>query len=136
MPGPAPKLERRRRNAPKAGEWKAAPATGWQHGTTPKPPKGLTAESRRQWKEWFASWAASFWRPDHISGLRTAILLYNEMQSRPSASTASTLGQYLDRYGLTPKGQQDRRWLPPKDEERPEAEKPTSAYRKLRVVNE
>lgn len=136
MPGPAPKLERRRRNMPTRGEWQAAEATGWQHGKVPAPPTGLSAAARAAWRDWFASWVASFWRTDDISGLRTAILLYDKMLREPSAATAGTLGQFLDRYGLTPKGLQDRRWRPPDTQPQQEPQPTESKYRRLRVVGE
>ena len=137
MPGPAPKPpdQRRTRHKPRAGEWQAAPGIGWQHGKVPALPSGLSADSRRAWKAWFASWAASFWKPEDESALRTAITLYDEMMRKPSASHATALGQYLDRFGLTPKGRQDRRWLQPETMTQ-QQETPTTddKYRRLRVV--
>ena len=42
----------------------------------------------------------------------------------------------MDTYGITPKGQQDRRWAPPKDEPQKEQEAPTpgSRFAHLRAV--
>jgi len=140
MPGPAPKPPDQRvtRHKPQRGDWRAAEATGWQHGKVPRPPAGLGRDAKAAWKEWFGTWVASFWRPEDVQALRAAILLYDAMLERPSASTATALGQYLDRFGLTPKGLQDRRWSPPdqRSETQP-AETPTEdPYRGLRVVGE
>jgi len=139
MPGPAPKLpeQRRTRHKPRDGEWTPAPAEGWQHGKVPAPPTGISREARAAWKDWFASWVASFWRPDDVHALRATILLYDAMLDRPSSSTATALGQYLDRFGLTPAGRQKRRWLPPEEDHKPqETTTPSSDYRRLRVVGE
>jgi hypothetical protein len=139
MPGPAPKPPDQRvtRHKPQRGEWQAAPGTGWQHGKPPPPPKGIGRAAKAAWNEWFAAWVASFWRPEDVHAIRTMALLYDQMLEKPSATTAAQLGQYFDRFGLTPKGLQDRRWQPPENdtqqEKTPAAE---SKYRRLRVVNE
>lgn len=134
MPGPAPKLERRRRNVPARGEWQAAAGYGWQHGETPKPPSGLSAAARKKWGEWMAGWPASFWHPDDLSGLEVAIRLYDRQLVNPSTSQANVLGQWMDRYGLTPKGLQERHWLRPKKEA--PVQPADTSLRRLRVVGE
>ena len=134
--GPAPKENRRRANAPQRGEWQNAPAVGWQHGRKPMPPRGLSRTAKEAWKAWFGSWVASFWRPEDVYGLRVMILLYDEVLEKPTPSKAQALGQYLDRFGLTPKGLQDRRWRAPEPDAKPQAEKPKRAYAHLRAIGE
>lgn len=98
-----------------------------------------------------ASWVASNWTPADVPGLRQTIRLYDmcldfhedpivwpaDEKGKPTRkpNPASELRQMMDIYGITPKGQQDRRWLPPKDDAVP-AQKPQSSYRNLRVVGE
>lgn len=101
------------------------------------------------------SWFAARWLPADLPGLRTVIQLYDQCERyfadpyverenrkgetvwvlRPNPTTE--LRQFADNYGITPKGQQDRRWTAPKDEDAPTA-KPAagSRYGALRVVNE
>ena len=133
--GPAPKPERRRANAPTRGEWQAAPGTGWQHGAIPRPPNGLGRVAKAAWQEWFGAWVASFWRPEDVHAIRTMALLYDSMLDKPSATTAGQLGQYFDRFGLTPKGLQDRRWHPPENVTQTEAPVRPSSRDRLRIVS-
>ena len=134
MPGPPPKEQRRRRNVPAAGEWQPAPGYGWQHGKTPPAPPGLSARARRRWSDWFQSWAASFWKPEDLAAIEAAIMLYDKLMREPSSATATALGQYLDRFGLSPKGRQDRRWKPPETQPEQEKAPAESSYRRLRVI--
>ena len=55
---------------------------------------------------------------------------------RPSPVTE--LRQMLDNYGITPKGQQDRRWTAPKAKDEPAAAAPAEgkAYGHLRAVGD
>lgn len=135
MSGPAPKPDdqRRRANAPER-PWRPAPATGWQHGPTPKPPTGLTAAARQAWKVWFAAWFAAFWSPEDVPALRHLVALYDQVE-RGEFQRHSELRLAMDTYGITPKGQQDRRWLPPKTDDKPAKETPTGQkYGHLRSV--
>lgn len=117
MSGPAPALQRRRRNVPIRGEWQPTPGIGWQHGSTiPRPPDGLLAASRTAWATWFGSWFGSHWTPDNLPDLRTCIRLYDQVE-RGEFQRAAELRMWEDNLGITPKGQQDRRWAPPKPEE-------------------
>lgn len=138
--GPAPKSNRRRRNTPVRGDWKATDDVGWQHGEIPDPPDGLKAETLRAWQTWMRSWFASHWTPHDLPGLETTILLYDQVR-RGEFTRTTELRQYMDNYGITPKGQQDRHWAAPKPEEaqpsqsqkrQPAAEQ----YVHLKVVNE
>lgn len=142
--GPAPKDPGGRRNdhAPIRGEWKASPGVGWQHGEIPEPPV-RSAIARETWLTWFRSWFASYWTVDDLPNLRLVIKLWAKADSgKASGSERSELRQLMDSYGITPKGQQDRRWAAPlrggKPAEEPEAaetEPPAeSPYGDLRVV--
>lgn len=136
--GPPPSSSRRRANTPERGDWRPAPGIGWQHGKEPGKlppcPQGLMPKSRAAWKAWFTSWFAAFWTPADLPGLRHVILLYDDVE-RGNYVRAGELRLQMDTYGITPKGQQDRRWSPPRDEpERPTAPKPSSRYEHLRAV--
>ena len=137
MTGPAPKQVRRRRNKPVRGEWQASDGIGWQHGAIPEPPDGLKAETLRAWQTWMHSWFASHWTPDDLPGLETTILLYDQVR-RGEYQRATELRLSMDTYGITPKGQQDRRWAPGKALERPSTttkEPIADPYAHLRVVS-
>ena len=137
MTGPAPKQVRRRRNKPVRGEWQASDGIGWQHGAIPEPPDGLKAETLRAWQTWMHSWFASHWTPDDLPGLETTILLYDQVR-RGEYQRATELRLSMDTYGITPKGQQDRRWTPGKALERPATttkEPIADPYAHLRVVS-
>lgn len=137
MSGPAPSKTRRRRNAPARGDWKATPGIGWQHGAIPAPPDGLMEATRSTWTTWCQSWVASHWTPSDLPGLRLVAKLYDQVE-RGEFVRMAELRQLMDSYGITPKGQQDRRWTPPEAEVKPPAAAPvqTSRYAGLRVVNE
>ena len=138
--GPAPKFDRvNRSQKPTRGEWSAATGIGWQHGGIPKPPPRLLAASRETWEVWMRSWVASHWEPMDLPGLRHTVGLYDLVQ-RGETRAASELRQMMDSYGITKKGQQDRRWLPPKaaTDERATpiaAEDDLGPYAGLHVIN-
>jgi hypothetical protein len=136
---PKPANERRRRNKPVRGEWTPALGVGWQHNPLPPAPDGLVEASRVAWETWFRAWFAAHWTPDDVPGLRKVIQLYDATE-RGEMHRASELRQLMDTYGITPKGQQDRRWTRPKAEEPAQpvakSDKPTGPYAHLRVVNE
>lgn len=134
--GPAPSTTRRRRNAPVRGEWKATPGVGWQHGQIPDPPAGLMPASLEAWTTWMRSWFAAHWTPDDVPGLRQVIRTYDQVE-RNEFQRGPELRLLMDTYGITPKGQQDRHWQPPKaDEPAPAAAVvPASRYSHLKVVN-
>lgn len=114
MPGPAPAANRRRRNAPARGDWRSDQAIGWQHGEVPPPPARLNAAAKVAWATWMAAWFAAHWTPDDIPGLRVLSQLYSFVASgKAKAGDRSELRQQMDAYGITPKGQQDRRWQAP-----------------------
>lgn len=99
------------RNKP-THEWQNAPGEGWQHGKTPEAPDGLMAASVTAWKTWMGAWFAAYWKPEDLPGLRTLVRLYDQVE-RGEFHRAGELRLQMDTYGITPKGQQDRRWKPP-----------------------
>lgn len=142
--GPAPKTEgRRRANEPARGDWVTSEAVGWQHGDMPRPPAKMTRAARDAWFAWMESWVAAHWLPTDLPGLRQLIRLYDQVE-RGEFQRHAELRLAMDTYGLTPKGQQDRRWarpgwvLPAPAEADPEEAKAPleeeDPYRHLRVV--
>ena len=113
----APKsaASRRRSNVPERGDWQAAAGIGWQHGEVPAPPDGLRGPSLEAWRVWMGAWFAAHWTPDDLPGLRTLIRIYDQVE-RGEFQRASELRLQMDNYGITPKGQQDRRWARPTGE--------------------
>jgi hypothetical protein len=88
--------------------------------------------SKTAWKTWFSAWFAAHWTEDDLPGLRTVIRLYNEVEKGEFQRSAE-LRLQMDNYGITPKGQQDRRWKRPEPAEAP-LEEAADPYRHLRVV--
>lgn len=133
--GPAPKPTRRRRSVPVRGDYKAAPGVGWQHGAMPEPPEGLMPASITAWGTWMGAWFAANWTPDDLPGLRKVIGLYDATE-RGDLQRSAELRMMMDNYGITPKGQQDRRWVRPKDEQpaTQQPAQPIDPYGHLRVV--
>lgn len=135
--GPAPKdpSQRRRRNVPVRGEWTSTPGIGWQHGDLPPVPPRLVAASRVAWDVWMRAWFASHWTPDDLPGLRQVIRLYDQVE-RGEFQRANELRMQMDTYGITPKGQQDRHWAPPKADEPTDKPAPVSSgiYAHLRSL--
>lgn len=133
MPGPAPAENRRRRNVPARGDWHSTDAAGWQHGQIPAPPDGLKDISLWAWETWFRAWFAAYWTPDDVPGLRQLIRLYDEVErGGVKAADRSELRQLMDNYGITPKGQQDRRWKRPQPQAPAKPAERESRYRHLR----
>lgn len=114
--GPAPKAQRRNASdVPGRGEWQATAGVGWQHGELPAAPDGLLEASRDAWATWMGAWFAAHWGPADLPGLRTLIRIYDQVE-RGEFQRANELRLQMDTYGITPKGQQDRRWAPPAEE--------------------
>jgi hypothetical protein len=132
--GPAPKPNRRRSNTPERGEYTAVPSIGWRFGTVPSAPPKLLKASQDAWTVWMGAWFAAHWTPDDLPALRQLVRLYDQVE-RGEYQRSTELRLAMDTYGITPKGQQDRRWVPPEPDAKP-AEKPASGYRNLRVVGE
>jgi len=75
-----------------------------------------------------------------VPALRQVIRLYDAVE-RGELTRASELRQAEDNWGITPKGQQDRRWSPPWMLPKPEESAPTpeptrGRFAHLKVVNE
>ena len=136
MSGPPPKATRRRRNVPVRGDWQATPGIGWQSGPVPAAPTGLMPATRAAWSTWMQSWVAAHWTPTDLPGLRQLVRLYDQVE-RGEFVRMTELRLLMDTYGITPKGQQDRRWAPPKAETTAVAPEVNAAgpYAGLRVVN-
>ena len=132
--GPAPKPNSRTRHEPQRGRPKNAPGVGWQHGPMPAAPIKLLKPSQDAWATWMAAWFAAHWTPSDLPGLRQVIRLYDQVE-RGEFQRAGEVRMSMDTYGITPKGQQDRRWLPPKESE-DAAPRAKPALARLRVVGE
>lgn len=132
--GAAPKPEARHRHPLTRGNPTSKETVGWQHGRRPEPPKGLSARSRETWRVWFDSWFAAHWGPEDLPGLRVLIQVHDAVVGG-DLTRANELRLQMDTYGITPKGQQDRRWVKPADDApAKKGDKPQGDYRKLRVV--
>lgn len=132
--GPAPKVEKRRRNKPVEASYQRAEVEGWQHGDVPVPPDGLMAASVEAWSTWMGSWFAAFWTPADLPGLRHVIRLYDQVE-RGEFQRSAELRLSMDTYGITPKGQQDRRWARPAEPKPARAAgRATGTYGHLRSV--
>lgn len=134
--GPAPKTERRNpSDVPARGEWTPAPGFGWQHGDSPSAPSGLLKASREAWEVWMRAWYAAHWGPEDLPSLRQLIRLYDQVE-RGEYQRSTELRLAQDTWGITPKGQQDRRWKPPADETPKQvAAKTTERWAHLQVVD-
>lgn len=133
--GRTPKEQRRNEHdTPIRGEWLAASAVGWQHGEIPEPPDGLKGETRDAWQAWMSAWFAAHWSPEDLPGLRQVIRIYDQVE-RGEFQRANELRLQMDTYGITPKGQQDRRWKKPEPEVAKE-KRGSGAYAHLRAVND
>lgn len=134
--GPAPKQNRRNASdVPERGEITSTDVVGWQHGDVPDPPEGLMPASLEAWATWMAAWFAAHWSLADLPGLRQIVRLYDQVE-RGEFQRATELRLMMDTYGLTPKGQQDRRWAPPKPKEAGASGTTTSppSQRRLRAV--
>jgi len=115
--GRVPKEQRRNlADVPIRGEWQSSPGVGWQFGAVPELPDGLMEASRTAWQTWMTSWIAAHWTPTDLPGLRQLIRLWDQVE-RGEFQRHTEMRLMMDTYGLTPKGQQDRRWAAPKAEE-------------------
>lgn len=137
--GPAPKDPgaRVRSGSSARGEWRQVTATGWQHGKRPALPSGLTPDARATWETWFGAWFTAFWGPEDVPALRMLIRLYDAVNGG-EWRLHGELRRWMDTFGITPKGQQDRRWRRPAEEsstsERKPRAKSSSRYEHLKPV--
>jgi len=98
----------------------------------PAPPDGLREASLEAWRVWLTAWFAAHWSPADLPGLRHLIRLYDQVE-RGEFQRSTELRLGMDTYGITPKGQQDRRWAPP-SEELPVAQVRQVRPRKLKAI--
>jgi hypothetical protein len=93
--------------------------------------------SKEAWRVWFSAWFAAHWGPEDLPALRQLIRVYDQVE-RGEFQRHGELRVAMDTYGITPKGQQDRRWRPgdPVAGTGPAAPAKTKRYTKLRVVAE
>lgn len=134
--GPPPKVTRRPRSKkPTRGAWAAADGIGWQHGKIPTPPAGLMPASKGAWAAWFKSWFAAHWGPEDLPLIRQTIRVFDQVE-RGEFQRMTELRLWCDTIGASKKGQQDRRWIPPKPEDMPKPERtqPPRRPRHLKVV--
>jgi hypothetical protein len=148
--GPAPKAadQRRRSNAPTAGEWTELQADGRRKvPTLPARGKGRGAWSprtRAAWKSWWRDPVSGMWGEADADLVLHLADLYEEWVREPKAALASEVRQVRDSLGLTPKGRQDRRWRITKPRgpaevvdmnQQRDAPKRSSTRRRLRAVD-
>jgi len=133
--GRAPKDASARINnhAPTRGELTSADAPKWT-GTIPTPPHCLTPAALEAWATWFGAWFSAHWTAGDLPGLRQMAKLYAAVDGG-DFTRAGELRLWMDTFGITPKGQQDRRWKPPEVAGTASATKAASGqYAKLRSV--
>jgi hypothetical protein len=129
--GPPPNRNRRRQNVPGRGDWQVVEGFGWQHGETPEIPFEVRAATAKVWDRWMAAWFATNWMPEDLPGLYVTIGLYDQWEGYrhepvivetdadgkvvivQKRDPSVNLARWMDTYGITPKGQQDRRWTKP-----------------------
>lgn len=138
-PTPNDRLPQRPRDAKKrVRSWTHAEGAGWRYGKSPVPPAGLLPVSKTAWRLWFGSWMAAHWVEADVPSLRLVIRLYDQVE-RGEFVRAGELRLWMDTYGLTPKGQQDRRWKEPERSPEPAIKngpsKPAN-YLHLRAVDD
>lgn len=127
--GAVPKENSRTRHKPVRGDWKAPEGVGWQFGDVPDPPEGLSEAALEAWATWMGSWFAAFWLPEDLPALRQVIRIYDQVE-RGEFQRSSELRLQMDTYGITPKGQQDRRWKRPEQVSEPEKARKGSGDRR------
>ena len=84
------------------------------------------------------SWFAAHWTPADLPGLRLVIAQFDVIQrGKSSANDVTALVRLMDNYGITPAGQQARRWSPKAEAEPTPLSQPAiGRYGHLRAVGE
>lgn len=138
MPGPTPKSkdERRRRNPP-VHEWVVlgAPFEG-DIPELPRPKKNWKPLTRLWWETIWRSPMATQWNPGDVPGL-VELAFLRQAFMEGDMSLKSEVRQRADRFGLTPKGRRDLRWvITEADAERAGLpDQPMAQVRRLRAVD-
>jgi hypothetical protein len=109
--GRPPKEDRVNHHDLVRGAATAAATEAWV-GEIPELPEGMMPASVEAWNVWFRAWFSAHWTVDDVPGLRQLIRLYDQVE-RGEFQRAGELRIQMDTYGITPKGQQDRRWKAP-----------------------
>lgn len=125
--GRPPKEDRVNAHALQRGDIVQADTPHWA-GEVPEVPEGVMPATAEAWRVWFGAWFSAHWTPDDVPGLRQLIRLYDQVE-RGEFQRAGELRIQMDTYGITPKGQQDRRWKAPAVKE-PQATTPTPTGKK------
>jgi hypothetical protein len=141
MPGPAPKSkdERRRTNKP-VHEWVVL-STAYDGEIPPLPaPKNQWKKDDHEW--WESIWRtpmATQWQPGDVPALIELAKLRQAMM-KGEYKLASEVRQRSDKFGLTPRGRRDLRWIiTEEDAERAGLElpgdQPIAAVRRLHAID-
>src|SRR6185295_2212858 len=88
-------------------------------------PPGISPAAAQVWHGWFTAWWAGNWTLDDVVTLRFVIRLWDRV-NRGDVKRAGELRQWMDSFGLTPKGQVDRRW------KRPDPPRPKTPWERQR----
>jgi hypothetical protein len=85
------------------------------------------------------SWFAAHWVPSDLPGLQLVIAQFDAVKRGQSkANDITALVRLMDTYGITPAGQQARRWTAPAEDEpvqpKAKAEAADSPYGHLRIA--
>ena len=120
MPGPPPKTPetRRRTNRPKSGDWVVLPSENTDEAPPlPTPPRGI------RWTKVTKDWWAMIWSsPMSTQWLQADVYALGEMAALRQQMMAATriedrlklstlVDRYADKFGLSPKGRRDLRWV-------------------------
>ena len=136
MPGPAPKPAhlRRRRNAP-VYEW--IKLTETYAGPIPELPSGTrwTKGTRSWWATIWRTAMATQWDEGDVPALAELAMLRQKMMAG-EFNLAGVVEKRSDKFGLTPKGRRDLRWvITDQDKERAGVPDEQPVVRRLRAVD-
>lgn len=143
MPGPAPthKDQRRRRNKPASGDWVVLPVEN--DGPVPELPKlkGVRwLKTTREW--WMTIWAspmATQWQEADVPGLVEMAMFRQQMFETDRLEERLKLADQVqkrgDKYGLTPKGRKDLRWVVTEEDAESAGVTPLAPVRRLRAAD-
>lgn len=130
-PAPKPAAQRRRSNAPAAGEWVDLPRAGRKGPPPAWPLPGYVTDAERELWAW--AWStpqATMWEGLALEpfvarwAMLTAGVRGDDVKASGLQAMLPELRQIEDRLGLNPKGLQDRRWRLAADDGQPVADEP------------